>query len=62
MTTDRFIVERHTDHAAYAYRVRDTVSDTTWGSGLLQHHAEMLALAGNAQTLAYEVEDDGTYS
>ena len=44
MPDPRFIVERHTDDRAYAYRVRDTGhDDVTHGHGMRLDDALMLA-------------------
>jgi hypothetical protein len=39
----RYVVEKHTDEAVWAFRVRDLDTDETFGFGLLLPHAAELA-------------------
>lgn len=41
----RYLIEKHTADANWAYRVRDRVSNETHGFGLLAHDALALAIA-----------------
>lgn len=40
----RFIVEKHTNHSSFGFRVYDLWTDETHGYGLLAHDAVALAI------------------